>query len=275
MGLTEIFFRTDRRAPARRNPTEAEATAEEVDAKAERALHANLVLRLWQAFTEGFRDDERAHEEARFREAAAAIDERLAALGPDAAPDPATARRMLWLLATALRMRVEDLHDRIDDLANACRERDGELNVLKLGSCWQTDELERCRAMIVEGLRGRETVLPMVGPDGERPPLSELLAALLDVRRPPPPAVAHEGRRQTARDEEPAARAPDAPPPAQESEGAMVARILREALAGQASVGRLARVLEDKELAQRLVDLGAENRRQRELLVRIGLLPRT
>lgn len=271
MDVKRFFARGGRDGVARRAVTAEEGRAERLDPAAEREALPNLVLALWRVFADGFRADERAHEERDFRAAAAGVEAALAALPAERAPDPALCRRLIAALVAALPERLAALHERIDLLADTCRNHEKELNVLKLATSWQTDEAERCRAMIVEGLRGREAVLPMPGPDGVQPLLSDLLAALLHVRRPPPPTVAHAGRRQAAPAAAATAADPSAPPP---SEGATVARILRETLAGASSVGRLARVLEDRELAQRLADQAAENRRYRTLLVRIGLLPR-
>lgn len=271
MDWRRIFARRPRDGEARRPVTPEEAHAERLEPGAERAVLPNLVLVLWQRVAQGFRADEHAHEEHDFRAAAARVEAALAALPAERAPDPALCRRLLAVLVEALPERLAAMHERIDLLADTCRNHEKELNVLKLATSWQSDESERCRTMILEGLRGREALLPMPGPDGVQPLLSDLLAALLHVRRPPPPTQAHPGRRQPP-PAEPASPADPAAPPL--SEGATVARILRETLAGTSSVGRLARVLEDRELAQRLADQAAENRRYRTLLVRIGLLPR-
>ena len=274
MNLKAIFSRAERDGGARRAITPAEALAERLEPRAEREVLHNLVLALWQQVVASFRDDERAHEEEEFRVATTTVATSLSALPVDRAPDPALCRRLLAVLASELPERLAALHERIDLLADTCRNHGKELNVLKLASSWQTDEAERCRAMIVEGLRGRESVLPMAGPDGAQPLLSDLLSALLHVKRPPPIAQAHQGRRQVKPVADAEAQPASGPAAVATSEGAQVARILRETLEGTSSVGRLARVLEDHDLAQRLADQSAENRRYRTLLVRIGLLPR-
>lgn len=273
MDLKRLFFPGDRDGVPRRPVPPEEAQAERLEPRAEREALHNLVLALWLQVAEGFRPDEHAHEEHDFRAIAAPVEAAMAALPADRAPDAALCRRLLGVLVAALPERLAALHERIDLLADTCRNHEKELNVLKLATSWQTDESDRCRKMIVEGLRGRESVLPMPGPDGVQPLLSELLAALLHVQRPPPPTQAHAGRRQTRAGSGPG-RPDPAPATASTSEGAIVARILRETLDGSSSVGRLARVLEDRDLAQRLADQAAENRRYRTLLVRIGLLPR-
>lgn len=275
MDLKGIFSRGERHGGVRRAVNPSEAAAERLDPRAEREVLHNLVLAVWQQVVASFRDDERAHEEREFRSAAAGVEPALAALPTDRAPDLSLCRRLLGVLVLEMPERLAALHERIDLLVDTCRNNDKELNVLKLASSWQTDEMERCRSMIVEGLRGRESVLPMVGPDGVQPMLSELLSALLHVKRPPPTAQAHQGRRQSRQAADPAdVHSTTTPAATAASEGAVVARILRETLDGTSSVGRLARVLEDSELAQRLADQAADNRRYRTLLVRIGLLPR-
>lgn len=274
MDIRAIFSRGERDGGARRSIPPAEALAQRLEARSQHEVVHNLVWALWQHVVSGFRADERAHEEQDFHAAAITVAASLAALPADRAPDPALCRRLLAVLVSELPERLAALHERIDLLADTCRNHEKELNVLKLASCWQTDEAERCRAMIIEGLRGRESVLPMAGPDGVQPLLSDLLSALLHVKRPPPTTQAHQGRRQPPPPDAGTAQPDSGPATAATSEGATVARILRETLAGTSSVGRLARVLEDRDLAQRLADQSAENRRYRTLLVRIGLLPR-
>jgi hypothetical protein len=146
-----------------------------------------------------------------------------------------------------------------------------ELNATQLASSWQTDELDRCRAMIADALRGRETVLPS---GAAQPLVSELLATLLNVQRPPPPVESHQGRRRerSGTDVEESRQA--SAKPATGSEYATVVAVLREVLAGNASAGRLARLIDDRELCLKLADLAGEHRTYKGLLQRIGLLPR-
>jgi len=272
MSLTGIFSRN---GPIPRREVSPDAIAsDKLDPKVEREIVANLILDLWTSFAAGFRDDERSHEGERFRaiapEAAASADR----LPPDRAPDALLQRRLLAALVAAVPERVAGLHERIEDLLGTCRNRDRELNTLKLSTSWQTDELERCRTMITAALRGRETMLP---PGGVQPLISELLATLLNVQRPPPRVEVHEGRRRdktTASDPTPAsgnhtASATDEA----DDEVAGVRRILREVVKGEASAGKLGRVIGDLELARRLADMAAENRTYRHTLKRIGLLP--
>lgn len=275
MGLTALFSRDDSLPRCAIAPDQG--LAEKLEAKHERTVQANLILSLWQALAEGFREDERAHEQARFHSHASEVAARVAALPADRAPGAGLARAMLFILHTCVGERVADLHARIDELAATCHDRDTELNVLKLGTSWQTDELERCRMMINEALRGRDTVLPTVGADGAQPLLSELLAALLHVQRPIPPPQAYEGRRKECRAAtEASVPSPsrETPPTSEQGEMAAVRRVLREVLEGTTSAPRLARLIEDKDLARQLADLASEHRHYRGLLQRIGLLPR-
>ncbi len=273
MSLTGLFSRNG--PIPRREVLNDEVASDKLDPKIEREIVANLVLQLWTSFAAGFRDDERAHEGERFRaiapEAAASVE----ILPPDRAPDALLQRRLLAALANAVPERVAALHERMEDLLGTCRNRDRELNTLKLSTSWQTDELERCRTMITAALRGRETMLP---PGGVQPLISELLATLLNVQRPPPRVEVHEGRRRdktTASDPTPASgtHTIGKDEDADDSDIAGVRRILREVVKGEASAGKLGRAIGDLELARRLADMAAENRTYRHTLKRIGLLP--
>jgi len=276
MGLGDLF-RGSRRA-ARRAVDESTACAERLGSAEEQAVVANLVLALWHRLAGGFRNDESGMEQPKFQADVAAVADRVDALPADAAPDPALCRHLLFVLDQQVPARIDDLHARIDDLAAACRSRDKELNVLKLGTSWQSDELERCRSLIAEALRGRETILPM-SPDGARPLISDLLAALFNVQRPPPLVRAHETRRQTERGSEVEPAVPDANEAADPQSGsatvelAAVRRILTEVLDGSAGVPKLARLIEDQVLAKRLAELAGEHQRFKDVLMRIGLLP--
>ncbi len=265
MALTDWFARSD--GGARRPVLPNEGVAMQLPGAAEREVTANLVLTLWTSVADGFRADEHAHEAADFRADAATALTDLAQLPSDRAPSPALCRRLLAVLATQLPERFAALHDRVDELTDQCRTREQELTVLQLGSSWQTDELDRCRQMIADALRGREVTRPT----GTLPLVSELLAALLNVARPAAAVQAYGGERTTRTDAPETAIEPE---PTSESESSVVRRVLKQVLDGTAHAGRLARVLDDQALAERITDLADENRRYRELLLRIGLLPR-
>ena len=251
MGLTETFFRS----------------------RQKRDAVGLQVLELWRSVASGFRQDELSVEAAHFAENSVAVAAELAALKPGQAPDLPLMQRMLTVLAPVLGDRITDLHARIDDLADTCRARDRELTIQQLAGSWQSDELERCRAMLMQQLRSRETVMPGPGPDGAAPLVSQLLATLLDVSAPPPRPAAHGGRRAT--------EVPTALPATEvaaensdDSERAVIIRALREVLDGTAQTPRLVRALDDQVLARRLADLAAEHRSYKAILQRIGVLPR-
>lgn len=254
MGLTETFFRS----------------------KSEREAVPRLILALWQTLAAGFRADEQSVEAARFAEQSAEISAALGLLPADSIPDATLARRMLEALARLLDERVADLHARIDELAATCQARDRELTTQQLAGSWQSDELERCRTMLVQQLRYRETVMPGNGPDGTAPLVSHLLATLLHISAPPPRPEASMGRRDntpTAATESPSRITPAALNPAA-GERQVIVQVLREVLDGTAQSPRLMRALEDADLAKRLADLAAEHRTYRRILQQIGVLPK-
>ncbi len=253
MSLTDTFFRS----------------------RPERDAVGLRLLELWRSIANGFRADEQSVEAAHFAELGAPISVELAALKPGQVPDLGLMQRMLTVLGPEIAERIGDLHARIDDLADNCRTRDRELTMQQLAASWQSDELERCRTMLVDQLRGRETVLPGPGPDGAAPLVSQLLAALLHVSAPPPRPEAHGGRRTTEAPAAPAEAADsDGDATADDSERAVILRALREVLDGTAQTPRLVRALDDQVLARRLADLAAEHRSYKAILQRIGVLPR-
>lgn len=271
MGLTGIFTRN---SPIPRRPVTAEEIVQDkIDPKVEREVISNLTLTLWLGVISNFRSDEESHEGQRFRSAAPGAVAGAERLPPDRAPEGILLRQLLAALAHAVPERVAALHDRIEDLLGTCRNRDRELNTLKLSTSWQTDELERCRTMINAALRGRETMMP---PGGVQPLISELLATLLNVQRPAPRVQVHEGRRRdktTGADQTPESGTRTITDEAEDGEIAGLRRILREVVKGEASAGKLGRVLGDLDLARCLADMAAENRTYRHTLKRIGLLP--
>jgi hypothetical protein len=188
---------------------------------------------------------------------------------------------MCSILGPALVERIQGLHERMDDLLDSHRSKDRELSTLKLSSSWLSDEMERCRSMIEQALRGREAMMPKPGPDGMKPLISDLLAVLLDVQKPTPPTQVHEGRRRdrTAADvvepQRQQAATQAVPVTGPTDDLASLRRVLHEVLAGEASSGKLNRALggSDLDLAKRLADLAAEHRTYRLTLRRIGLLP--
>lgn len=251
MGLTDAFFRTR---------------------TADREAIATLTLALWKAIADGFRDDERSVEGRHFAEQTAAVRAELEALG-DELPEPALCRRILEALGPTWSERIGDLHARIDELSATCRARDRELNTVQLASSWQSDELERCRTMLMRALRGRETVMPTSAADGTAPLVSNLLSTMLNISAPPPRPEASVGRRNAAPAVEAAPeRAALKPLDPAAGERAVIVQVLKEVLDGTAQAPRLMRALEDQELARRLADLAAEHRTYRGILQQIGVL---
>lgn len=280
MGLTGLFARSG--PPRRRALTDADLAGDKVDAKQEREVLANALLDAWTRLAESFREDEQAHEGEAFRQQVGEVIDGVAALPADHAPDGPLLRRIAVALGPAIEERVDGLHDRIDDLAGTQRAQQQELATLKLSTSWLDDEMERCRTMINQALRGRETLLPTTGPNGMKPLISDLLAKLLDVQKPLPPTKAHQGRRRgTTTSEGTEGEHATKTAPTSESKrsptataAAGLAHILEEVLAGEASAGKLNRALggKDLELAKRLADLAAEHRMYRDTLKKIGLL---
>lgn len=237
---------------------------------ADREGLAKALVAMWQAMADGFRGDEQSVEGAMFAERTAAVRAELAALPPGTLPDLALQRRMAEALAPAIAERTADLHARIDDLDATIRTRDRDLQVQQLAGSWMTDEMARCRGMLMQALQGREAVLPASGPDGAGPLLSELLALVLNIAAPPPKPVASQGRRAETRELE--AAKPKEPAAQPVGERAVIAQVLREVLDGTAQAPRLARALEDQELARRLADLFHEHRSYQAILRRLGIL---
>lgn len=242
-------------------------------------LVAELVQELWAAFFAGFREDERAFELARFEEEAAAVQERLDALGGEEQPDLTTCRQMLYLLAGFLRERSAAWDRRLNAvLAEAC-EAKRELNVVQLSTSWQADELDYCRELLTRSIRQRDVHVPR-SPDGAPPLVSELVCLLLGITRAPPRPRSHRGRVPGSAPEAPAIEpfAGEPTPPAgaaaaDRRDAAEVRRALTETLDGGPTLGRLVRLLDDEALARRLCELVEEHRRHRDILSRIGLLP--
>ena len=125
--------------------------------------------------------------------------------------------------------------------------------------------------MLIQALQGRETVAPAAGPDGAGPLLSELLSQVLNIAAPPPKPVASQGRRSETMAAATAATTEPAPAPV--GERAIIAQVLREVLDGTAQAPRLARALEDQQLARRLADLFHEHHSYQTILRRLGILP--
>jgi len=276
MSLTDVLFRGNR-PPARRPIFHDEAIRADLSGKEEREVLANLTLQLWERLQEGFREDEREVEAANIAELAVSLQERLAALPPAVAPDPALMRLLLAVMDRALTARVSDLHARIDELADGHRATERELETQRLAGSWQTDEFERCRTMITAALRTRESWIPTRA-DGTLPLVSELLAALLHVQAPPPLPQAHAGKRTDA-DGNPLAASPTRERPAPSDDGAseglpLLRKVLADVLDGTSQAPRLGHALEDLDLARRIGDLVAEHRSYRAILQRIGVLPK-
>ncbi len=237
---------------------------------ADREGLARALIAMWTAITDGFREDERTVEGAIFAEATAALRAELEALPEGELPDLALQRRMAEAIAPAIAERTRDLHLRIDDLDATIRTRDRDLQIQQLAGSWMTDEMARCRAMLMQALQGRETVAPAKGPDGAGPLLTNLLALVLNIAAPPPKPVASQGRRAETR-ELPAV--PSEPSSQPVGERAIIAQVLREVLAGTAEAPRLARALEDQQLARQLADLFHEHHQYRSILRQLGILP--
>jgi hypothetical protein len=85
MGLTGLFTRNG--PIPRRAVSEQDIAEEKLDPKVEREVVANLVYLAWQAFADGFREDERQHEALQFQQDAAVVVSGMNALPPDRAPD--------------------------------------------------------------------------------------------------------------------------------------------------------------------------------------------
>lgn len=237
---------------------------------ADREGLARALVAAWTAMAAGFREDEQSVEGAIFSERTAAVRAELAALPDGQLPDLALQRRMAEALAVAVADRAKDLHARIDDLDATIRTRDRDLQVQQLAGSWMTDEMARCRAMLMQALQGREAIVPANGPDGAGPLLTELLALVLNIAAPPPKPVASQGRRsETA---EALAVKPKEPAAHPVGERAVIAQVLREVLDGTAQAPRLARALEDQELARRLADLFHEHQSYKSILKRLGIL---
>lgn len=237
---------------------------------ADREAVARSIIALWMTLANGFREDERSVEGTAFAARTAAIDADLPTTGEDALPDLAQQRRLLEMLVPLVAERIQELHERIDDLDATIRTRDRDLQVVQLAGSWMTDEMARCRKMLTQALQGREAVLPTGGPDGTGPLLTELLAQVLNIAAPPPQPVASQGRRtETLRRGDAAPTAPAAQPV---GDRAIIVQALREVLNGTAEAPRLARALEEQELARRLADLFHEHRSYRAILRRLGIL---
>lgn len=241
----------------------------------DREAAALAVLALWRQTAAGFREDEHQMEGAEFAERTAAITPDLASLPEGRAPDAALLRRMLEALVPLIDERISLLHARIDELAASGRASERELQTISLASSWQVDELERCRAMLMQALQGRETVMPSAGPDGTAPLVSQLLSQVINIQVPPPRPQASAGRRSEALPSSESARLqPVDKSAAPHGDHAVIAQALREVLDGTAQAPKLARALEDQELARRVADLAAEHRTYRSILQRIGVLPK-
>ena len=238
---------------------------------ADREALARAIVSLWNVVSTSFREDERSVEGAQFLQRHAGLSAELAALTAGQLPDLGLQRRLAVALVPVVDERTRDLHARIDDLDATIRTRDRDLQIQQLAGSWMTDEMGRSRAMLMQALQGREAVIPANGPDGTGPLLSQLLALVLNIAAPPPPPVASQGRRSETGQQEvikPTTR--EAEPV---GERAIIAQVLREVLDGTAQAPRLARALEDQQLARRLADLFHEHQSYKAILKRLGILP--
>ena len=235
---------------------------------ADREGLARALVAMWTAMANGFREDEKTVEGAIFAEHTAAVRNELAALPDGQLPDLALQRRMAEALTAAVADRARDLHARIDDLDATIRTRDRDLQIQQLAGSWMTDEMARCRSMLMQALQGREAIVPANGPDGAGPLLTELLSLVLNIAAPPPQPVASQGRRnetaETIKPKEPATQPV--------GERAIIAQVLREVLDGTAQAPRLARALEDQQLARQLAELFHEHQSYKAILKRLGIL---
>ncbi len=237
---------------------------------ADREGLARALVAMWTAMADGFREDEKSVEGAIFAERTAAVRADLAALPAGQLPDLALQRRMAEALAPSVAERAKDLHARIDDLDATIRTRDRDLQIQQLAGSWMTDEMARCRGMLMQALQGRETIVPANGPDGAGPLLTDLLSLVLNIAAPPPKPVASQGRRSETAETQAKPKEPATQPV---GERAIIAQVLREVLDGTAQAPRLARALEDQELARRLADLFHEHQSYKAILKRLGILP--
>ena len=237
---------------------------------ADREALGRAIVQLWTTISHGFREDERSVEGAQFLEHTAGLATELTALPAGQLPDLSLQRRLLEALVPVAGERTRDLHARIDDLDATIRTRDRDLQIQQLAGSWMTDEMSRSRGVLMQALQGREVVVPAHGPDGTGPLLSELLALVLNIAAPPPPPVASLGRRTENREAE--AVKPKEPAAHPVGERAIIAQVLREVLDGTAQAPRLARALEDQELARRLADLFHEHQSYQAILQRLGIL---
>jgi len=222
---------------------------------------AEMLLDFWDTFFECFREDEPEFELARFRDEAAEVQEQLDALPPGMPPDLVTCRQVLYLLLSFARDRFESWSKRFDDVAAQHRQLQAEVQAAQLTTSWLTDEMQHCREMIGNALKQRDQRVPN-GPDGAEPRVTDMLGALLGVSAPAPKIEVHTSRirRQTT-------AATESEPPE-----VRLQQTLDDLIAGRASVAKLNRVLEDRELALQLYEMAAEHRRFKGILSRIGLL---
>lgn len=137
----------------------------------ELARFEGLVQALWEGFFAGFRADEQQFEAARFREAAAAIEQRLAALPAGQAPDADLALAMLETLVGFWDERQSGLADRVDQLIGELSSSQQRLGSADLQVAYQEDETSNAAALIATALAEM----------GERVSANDRLADLLGI----------------------------------------------------------------------------------------------
>lgn len=135
----------------------------------EGAQLATLVLELWRTFFAGFRADEAQFEAARFRAAAAEVDERLAELEPGSIPDNAVTTAMLEALIALWDERQEAINQRIDLLIGELSDHQQRLGSSDLQRAYTEDELGQAQTLITG----------VLGEMGERIEAGEPITALL------------------------------------------------------------------------------------------------
>jgi hypothetical protein len=242
-----------------------------------------LLLELWGTFFSCFREDERAFELARFQDQAADVQQQLDELPSEAIPDLVTSRRLLFLLTRFMREHFDSWDNRLDQMAAQIRELQQQNHAVELTNSWQQDETQRCRQLVADQLSRRETVIPS-GRDGMPPLLSQLLCTLFDISSIPQRPQAHlrtttaelaqaEGGESAQTPAATDLRSDTDPALSADDDTAIIRRVLRAMLRGEATPAKVTRTLEDADLAQELCRLSEENRRYRTMLSHLGLLP--
>jgi hypothetical protein len=140
------------------DPSEALAAASGADPD----LHAvgGAAADLWLAFFGCFRPDEQAFEAVHFREAAAAINLRLAQVPAGERPDATLTVDLLATLAELLNRRHAAINSRLDDLISQVTKRQNTQEAALLASAQAGDELARVTGLINAAAEATAAAIP-------------------------------------------------------------------------------------------------------------------